>query len=57
MYIIRIHKCVISNDITADELIFNKICANDDYIETILGRFGPWEYYALGCYAADTQIL
>ncbi len=28
--------------LTADELIFHKICANDD-IEAILGTFGPWE--------------
>ncbi len=28
--------------LTADELIFHKICANDD-IEAILGKFGPLE--------------
>ncbi len=28
--------------LTADELILHKICATYD-IETILGRFGPWE--------------
>ncbi len=28
--------------LTADELICHKICVTYD-IETILGRFGPWE--------------
>ena len=36
--------------LTADEVIFHKICANDD-IEAILGRFGPWEvrFYIINC--------
>ena len=33
--------------LTADDVIFHKVCATDD-IETILGRFGPWEVLHAG---------